>query len=206
MEAKRNIRKDHHVQLCIKKRQLYALATLGIFCVGTNLINVWAFQNIQKPNRYYYDSIPNHYHQCGGLPLSPLHQITLCSTAAGKGFAKIEDKQQQKEEEKAEILKQETMALSVPELKSRLIELIPKMTGTNMEFRLVEAYVNALEDKFIPPQTLGFLNLAISGDWQFLFTTNQIGNPSKSLRLTELIQTVETDEFGGQVSNKVCTF
>lgn len=58
--------------------------------------------------------------------------------------------------------------LTLIDLKTRLLDLLPRMTGKPEEFRLVEAYVNHLEKKYAPPQTLGFLNLAMGGTWQLV--------------------------------------
>jgi len=93
-------------------------------------------------------------------------------------------------------------SMRAEEVKELLLDLLPRMTGTPEEFAVVESYVNALEDKFIAPQTLDFLNLAMAGEWQFLFTTNQLGRPSPSLRLTELIQKVNVNGLHGEVVNQ----
>lgn len=58
--------------------------------------------------------------------------------------------------------------LSVADAKKQLIDLIPRMTGNEEEYRAVEAYVNLLEDKYSPVQTIDFLNLAMDGDWQLV--------------------------------------
>lgn len=58
--------------------------------------------------------------------------------------------------------------MSAEEAKRRLVDLIPRMTGKDEEYRTVEAYVNLLEDKYSPVQTIDFLNLAMSGDWQLV--------------------------------------
>ena len=91
--------------------------------------------------------------------------------------------------------------MNTSEVKDLLLDLLPRMKGTKEEFRLVEAYVNALEDSYTPPQTLDFLNLAMSGEWQFLFTTNQLKRPSPSLRLTELTQKLESNGLKGKIIN-----
>lgn len=121
-----------------------------------------------------------------------LHADTLSSSpsAPSKGFAN------QPEEKSSD-----PMDWKVYEVKEALLDLIPRMTGTEEEFRKVESYINALEDKFLPPQTLGFLNLAMAGDWQFLFTSNQLGRPSPLLRLTELVQTVGVQGLKGKLVN-----
>ena len=64
-------------------------------------------------------------------------------------------------------------ALSILEVKDRLLHLLPRMKGGNEEFKLVETYVNVLEDKYSPPQTLDFLNLAMGGDWQLVRFTRR---------------------------------
>jgi hypothetical protein len=58
--------------------------------------------------------------------------------------------------------------MTAEEAKRRLVDLIPRMTGKEEEYRTVEAYVNLLEDKYSPVQTINFLNLAMSGDWQLV--------------------------------------
>jgi hypothetical protein len=63
--------------------------------------------------------------------------------------------------------------LSIFEVKDRLLHLLPRMKGGNEEFKLVETYVNVLEDKYSPPQTLDFLNLAMGGDWQLVRITRK---------------------------------
>lgn len=95
--------------------------------------------------------------------------------------------------------------ISQQEAREKLLDLIPKMTGQPEEFRLVESYVNTLEDKFSPPQTLDFLNLAMAGEWQFLFTTNQLGRPSPLLRMTELTQVISVQGLEGKLIN-ACMF
>mmetsp|Transcript_4327 Transcript_4327/g.5629 ORF Transcript_4327/g.5629 Transcript_4327/m.5629 type:complete len:207 (-) Transcript_4327:629-1249(-) len=143
---------------------------------------------------------------------SPSPEVTNTS---GKGFGTIttkkttlknsekDSKSNNINENETELETQEIMKMSSPKVKEQLLNLLPSMTGTAEEFRLVEAYVNALEEKFVPPQTLDFLNLAIHGDWQFLFTTNQLGRPSPKLRLTELVQNIDINGFDGKLSNRV---
>jgi hypothetical protein len=123
--------------------------------------------------------------------------LMLSSKASGittKGFGNVENSRYKR--------KADPMDMSADQVKALLLELLPKMKGTTEEFGLVEKYVNALEAKYIPPQTLDFLNLAMAGEWQFLFTTNQLGRPSPSLRLTELVQRVEVKGLNGQVVNQ----
>ena len=91
--------------------------------------------------------------------------------------------------------------LSVDEAKTALIELVPRMTGIDSEYRAVESYINLLEEKYSPVQTLDFLNLAMAGDWQLLFSTNLLGRPNRRLRLRELVQRIETNGFDGSLTN-----
>ena len=82
-----------------------------------------------------------------------------------------------------------------------LVDLLPRMTGQKDEFRQVEDYINALEDKYVPVQTLEFLNLAMGGDWQLLFSTNRLGIPNTKLRLRELVQRIDAKNLNGTVTN-----
>ncbi len=123
----------------------------------------------------------------------------ISNNTSGKGFAKTKDDTNNTNNNINETITK----MNPTQIKEKLLNLLPRMTGTKDEFQLVEAYINALEHKFIPPQTLDFFNLAMVGEWQFLFTSNQLGRPSPKLRLTELIQKVEVDGFGGQLINQV---
>lgn len=93
-------------------------------------------------------------------------------------------------------------SLTTLQIKDKLLKLLPSMLGTNEDFALVEQYVNALEDAYVPVQTLDFFNLAMTGEWQLLFSTN-ISNsgPKPNFRLRELLQTVESNGLQGQVTN-----
>jgi len=135
---------------------------------------------------------------------------TKSSTTAGKGFGTtssstavtVEDEQgtvTPTEEKAGENL----LSLPIIEIKNRLLDLLPRMTGTAEEFAAVESYVNALEDKYVPVQTLDFLNLAMGGEWQLLFSTNLLGPPNRSLRLREMFQKVETSGLKGKLTNEV---
>jgi hypothetical protein len=81
--------------------------------------------------------------------------------AAGEGFGVVETPL-------------DVSGLSMMQVKTKLLDLLPKMMGTPDDFKLVETYVNALEDKYAPPQTLDFLNLAMGGDWQLVRTVRVI--------------------------------
>ena len=92
--------------------------------------------------------------------------------------------------------------LSVVQVKEMLLDLLPRMTGLDEEFRAVESYVNTLEGRYMPVQTLEFLNLAMSGEWQLLFSTNLAGGPKPNFRLRELIQRIEPGTLNGNITNE----
>ena len=126
---------------------------------------------------------------------------------SGQGFGKKEEiKEEINYDDDEEVMKALILKMKPTQLKEKLLDLLPRMTGSPEEFKLVELYVNAIEDKFVPPQTLDFLNLAMIGEWQFLFTTNQLGRPSPKLRLTELVQKIEVNGFDGKITNMVSIF
>jgi len=85
---------------------------------------------------------------------------------------------------------------STSELKTQLLDLIPKMTGKDPEENeKVISLINQLEVNYsqTPIQTLDFFNLMVVGKWQLLFSTNQLGRPNPKLRLTRLIQDIQPD-------------
>jgi len=96
-------------------------------------------------------------------------------------------------------------AADVDEAKSALMGLLvpPRMvkgSGNEYEHRMVEKYVNLLEGRYVPVVTLDFLNLAMSGEWQLLFSTNLSSSGrtnAKRLRLRELVQRIEPTANGG---------
>lgn len=117
---------------------------------------------------------------------------------AASSATAIVDEDASESESNIPIELQEMQAAQVRDL---LVDLLPRMTGQKDEFRQVENYINALEDKYVPVQTLDFLNLAISGDWQLLFSTNRLGIPNTKLRLRELIQRIDPKNLNGTVTN-----
>lgn len=134
----------------------------------------------------------------------PCHLRTnmpLASVVAAEGPAPAAAKETQREKQTESTGVKSTDVLSEGEAKRSLIELIPRMTGKEEEYRAVESYVNLLENAFFAPQTLDFLNLAMTGDWQLLFSTNLMGAPSRNLRLRELVQSIEPDGFKGSIRN-----
>lgn len=102
------------------------------------------------------------------------------------------------------IYEDEFASFSIEDIKSRLLDLLPRMTGTKEENELVSALVNSLEAKYEPVLTLEFFNMAQTGDWQLLFSTNMLGTPSATLRLRELVQKVEPNSLNsmqGEITN-----
>jgi hypothetical protein len=96
----------------------------------------------------------------------------------------------------------ELATLDTMEIKRLLLELLPRMTGTPQDLVSVESYVNTLEDRYTPVQTLDFLNLAMAGEWQLLFSTNLSGGPKPHFRLREMFQRVEATSLEGAIANQ----
>ena len=109
----------------------------------------------------------------------------------------IDNDDEDEKEESEDLSTMDTM-----EIKNRLLDLLPRMMGTPAEYNRVESYVNTLEDRYTPVQTLDFLNLAMSGEWQLLFSTNIGGSPKSNFRLRELYQRIESNDMNGTVVNE----
>ena len=132
-------------------------------------------------------------------------QLNVASTdTRGNGFGVLQEEgtSVKKEVGKAQQEELELATMNAMQVKEKLLDLLPRMTGTPEESRLVEAYVNTLEGKYTPVQTLDFLNLAMCGEWQLLFSTNFAGGPKPNFRLRELFQRVETNNLEGSVTNE----
>ena len=93
------------------------------------------------------------------------------------------------------------VVLTVDKAKSALIDLVPQMTGIEDKYCLVEGYINLLDGRYMPVQTLDYLNLAMTGKWQLLFSTNLMSRPNLQLRLREMVQQIETDDLEGKLKN-----
>ncbi|KAL7548531.1 hypothetical protein ACHAWF_011817 [Thalassiosira exigua] len=135
----------------------------------------------------------------------PQRSLAPVSLAA-EGFAPaapVKERPPKPEQENDELDEGEpsTGSLSADEAKRALVDLIPRMTGSDEEYRAVESYVNLLEENYAPVQTIGFLNLAMAGEWQLLFSTNIGGSPGRRLRLRDLVQEIEADGFSGKLTN-----
>ncbi len=188
------------------KTSSYLLANYYLATLFTTLQHVsFAFQ-LQNPTSQYYLSKNKEYRRI----IQSTTSLNVVNTS-GKGFAQSpsspilnEDNADDDANNDDTMMNELILKMNPTQIKEKLLDLLPRMTGTPEEFKYVEAYVNALEEKFIAPQTLDFLNLAMVGEWQFLFTTNQLGRPSPKLRLTELIQKVEVDGLEGKLTNQVC--
>jgi hypothetical protein len=105
-----------------------------------------------------------------------------------------------REQEKGKVV--ELATLNTMQVKEMLLDLVPRMMGTPEEFELVQSYVNTLEDRYTPVQTLDFLNLAMSGDWQLLFSTNLTTGPKPNFRLREMFQRVQPAKLEGTITNE----
>lgn len=161
---------------------------------------------------------------CGGIDLAdsfcspPLTSSSLRSStrlavqAAQGGFAPVKEKPVENQsdgagtstdgESSSSSSSIDPDVMSPQEVKSALVDLIPRLTGDPEEYRAIESYVNALEGGYAPVQTIGFLNLAVGGEWRLLFSTNLM-SPSRTLRLLDLSQTITPDGFNGTVANEV---
>ena len=140
------------------------------------------------------------------LQLPIVAQIRMSSTSAdillddmmiSDDFIDNDDSIVEQDDETLELSTMDTM-----EVKTRLLDLLPRMTGTPDEFQLVESYVNTLEDRYTPVQTLDFLNLAMSGEWQLLFSTNLLGLSKPNFRLRDLFQRIEANDLNGTIVNE----
>ena len=158
-------------------RRKYSVGTLALVLLSSWQQGVDAFTSTQRPF---------------------LSSAKTSTSLAAEGFGpSAAVKERPTEEEKSDV----DTTLTADEAKQALIDLIPRMTGKEEEYRAVERYVNLLEEKFSPVQTLDFLNLAMTGEWQLLFSTNLTGRPNRKLRLRELVQKIEADGLSGSLTN-----
>ena len=97
---------------------------------------------------------------------------SINSRLSAEGFGSTVVKERPKKQKDPAGTDPSMQNMTAEEAKQRLMELIPRMTGKDEEYRTVEAYVNLLEEKYSPVQTIDFLNLAISGDWQLVSIVN----------------------------------
>lgn len=126
---------------------------------------------------------------------------TTTAVADKEGSSSSSSDQKQSQQLESSNIPKELQEMSAQTVKELLVDLLPRMTGKADEFRQVESYINALEDKYEPVQTLQFLNMAMGGEWQLLFSTNRLGVPNTRLRLRELVQQVEPKANDGAVIN-----
>mmetsp|Transcript_8276 Transcript_8276/g.17143 ORF Transcript_8276/g.17143 Transcript_8276/m.17143 type:complete len:334 (+) Transcript_8276:126-1127(+) len=172
-------------------------------CSLTPTIRVLNADNNQRKHGYEHANFLQPLSMVAQIPTSnvTLDDMTLADSVNVDNVdvddIKYLDDDEQKEEETEDLSTRDTMAI-----KSRLLDLLPRMTGTPEEYRTVESYVNTLEDRYVPVQTLDFLNLAMSGEWQLLFSTNIAGPPRSNFRLRELYQKVESNGLNGTIVNE----
>ncbi|KAL3806722.1 hypothetical protein ACHAXA_008218 [Cyclostephanos tholiformis] len=138
------------------------------------------------------------------------HSQASASPTAAEGIAPMKERPTRRRKMKPNDEKNDAVivgggggrALTVDEAKTALMELVPRMMGIDAKYRAVESYINLLEDRYSPVQTLDFLNLAMAGEWQLLFLTNLLRRPNRRLRLQELVQRIETrNGFDGSLTN-----
>lgn len=98
-------------------------------------------------------------------------------------------------------LDRELELLPLEQIKSRLLDLLTRMTGKSEEHEELTSLINAIEAKYEPVLTIDFFNMAVSGDWQLLFSTNMLNSMSANLRLSEMIQRIEPNGMSGNVTN-----
>lgn len=132
-------------------------------------------------------------------PRKVLSHIVSAESPA-RGFVAVAEKVNG-EESHALLSSTALSTMSTLEIKKELLDLLPRMTGTEEEFSKVESYINELEAKYAAPQTLDFLNLAMGGPWQLLFSTNLRRGPRPNFRLKELVQRIEPNKLQGSVVN-----
>lgn len=137
----------------------------------------------------------------GGTFSLYMADATSVNTAANRDI--IEDRELDKFVEEGAL---DVNSLDTLEVKKRLLDLLPRMTGSSTELREVETLVNTLEDRHKPVLTLDFLNLAMTGEWELLFSTSLSSRPQQTFRITEMLQRVESLSMNskkGTVSNEV---
>lgn len=98
------------------------------------------------------------------------HQSATTLGAEGFGRSAVKERPKKDATKSVPIVdgNSSTENLSADDAKAALIDLIPRMTGKDEEYREVESYVNLLEEKYVPVQTIDFLNLAMTGEWQLV--------------------------------------
>ena len=130
-----------------------------------------------------------------------ISSATTTTTTTEDFEVPVEDEEQGNEKESDPFMV-ELEDVDTMEVKRRLLDLVPKMMGTADEFKQVEAYVNTLEQRYQSIQTLDFLNLALEGEWQLLFSTNLSNvRPKPYFRLRELCQNIQTNNLQGSIVN-----
>jgi len=127
------------------------------------------------------------------LPRKNIPVVMVTSTP--HGIASPLEQQEQREDHLTRIEEPQTM-------KERLLDLLPRMK-TEEDGRSAENFINTMESDFTPFQTLDFMNLAVGGEWQLLFSTKLRGGPRPTFRITEMIQKVEPSGLNGTIVNKV---
>lgn len=192
----------------------YAFLVTFMACVVTSdafssysLTPTNRFHNADIDQRQYINERANCLRPLSMVAQMPTSNVTLDDMMLAESVVvdnvdvddiKYLDNDEQNDGEETEDLS----TVDTMEIKSRLLDLLPRMKGTPEEYHRVESYVNTLEDRYIPVQTLDFLNLAMSGEWQLLFSTNIGGSPRPNFRLRELYQRIESNDSNGTIVNQ----
>jgi hypothetical protein len=94
--------------------------------------------------------------------------------------------------------KLEISQLSPTECKDKLLKILGDMEGTKEEWLQLETIINALEDGYTPMLTLDFFNMALEGQWRFMFSTSNTlkSPPWGTVRVREMTQVVTPGGLG----------
>jgi len=71
-------------------------------------------------------------------------------------------------DEELETTKPDLNTLSITEIKTTLLEKLQASTILKEDLEYISDLVNVLEQKYVPVQTLEFLNFAMEGDWELV--------------------------------------
>jgi hypothetical protein len=99
-----------------------------------------------------------------------------------------------------------SISKSTQDLKIQLLDTVVAMAQLNpTHFKFtVETSINLLEEKYVSPLTLDFLNMILAGEWVFLFSTNYPQSRiHRQMRIQEISSTVQTQDLKGHVLHRV---
>lgn len=113
--------------------------------------------------------------------------------------------------ENASIMDSPTLNSSMNDIGSVVQELISlcsynSLNTFNSEENVkIESLINFLESKFSPIMTTPFLNLALSGEWNLLYSNTATKTEYKNLELniTQVLTPLTSDSFNGSLVNNI---